>query len=280
MNSHSPILPSIELFNLSGRTALITGSSSGIGFALAQGLIGAGARVILNGRSQGRLNSAHERLSTYSTKLNLSPQVLINGQQKDRIVKAIFDVTSAQATEQAIEQIESSVGPIDILINNAGIHLKKYAQDTTDEDFANILHTNLQSVFALTRETAKSMLARKNGSIILISSMAGLFGIDRVSAYGTSKAALIGLMNNLVTEYSKDNVRINCIAPGWIVSEMFLNAIKSDPERKAKITNRIALPGFGTTEDIGNAAVYLSAPSGKYVTGAVLPVDGGATVNF
>ena len=110
--------------------------------------------------------------------------------------------------------------------------------------------------------------------------MAGLFGIDRVSAYGTSKTALIGLMNNLVTEYSKDNVRVNCIAPGWIASDMFFNAIKSDPERKAKITNRIALPDFGTPEDIGNAAVFLSSAAGRYVTGVVLPVDGGATVNF
>jgi gluconate 5-dehydrogenase len=138
----------------------------------------------------------------------------------------------------------------------------------------------LLSVFALTREVATGMLERKSGSIILISSMAGLFGIDRVSAYGTSKTALIGLMNNLVTEYSRDNVRINCIAPGWITSDMFLNAINQDQERKQKIINRIALPDFGKPEDIGNAAVYLSSQAGRYVTGVVLPVDGGASVNF
>lgn len=110
--------------------------------------------------------------------------------------------------------------------------------------------------------------------------MAGIFGIDRVVAYGTSKAALTGLMKNLVTEYSKYNVRINIIAPGWIESPMFLNAISSDPERKEKITNRIAMPGFGSPEDIGNAAVFLASSAARYITGVLLPVDGGAVVNF
>ena len=179
-----------------------------------------------------------------------------------------------------VVKIESTYGHLDILVNNAGIHLKKWAQETTDEDFAKVLQTNLLSVFALTREVAKGMLSRKSGTITLISSMAGLFGIDRVSAYGTSKAALIGLMNNLVTEYSTHNVRVNCIAPGWIASDMFFNAINADPQRKQKITDRIALPGFGTPEDIGNAAVYLSSDAARYVTGVVLPVDGGALINF
>jgi gluconate 5-dehydrogenase len=101
-----------------------------------------------------------------------------------------------------------------------------------------------------------------------------------VVAYGTSKAALTGLMNNLVTEYSKYNVRVNTIAPGWIESPMFLNAINSDPDRKQKIVNRIAMDGFGTPADIGNAAVFLSSNAARYVTGVVLSVDGGATVNF
>jgi gluconate 5-dehydrogenase len=143
-----------------------------------------------------------------------------------------------------------------------------------------ILQTNLLSVFALTRECAKQMIAQQSGSIILIGSMAGIFGIDRVVAYGTSKAALTGLMKNLVTEYSKFNVRINTIAPGWIESPMFLNAISADPTRQEKIRNRIALPGFGSPDDIGNAAVFLASPAARYITGVVLPVDGGAVVNF
>ena len=250
-----------EAFSLEGKTALITGGGTGIGLGIAKEFINAKAKVILTGRREDILKNACTELG-------------------DNANYVVSDLSILSAIPTLVTDIESKFGAIDILVNNAGIHLKKWAQETTDEEFLKIIQTNLLSVFALTREVAKGMLERKNGSIILISSMAGLFGIDRVSAYGTSKTALIGLMNNLVTEYSRDNVRINCIAPGWITSDMFLNAINQDQERKQKIVNRIALPDFGKPEDIGNAAVYLCSQAGRYVTGVVLPVDGGATVNF
>ena len=250
-----------EAFSLEGKTALITGGGTGIGLGIAKEFINANAKVIITGRREEILKNACTELG-------------------DNANYVVADLSILNAIPTLVTDIESKFGAIDILVNNAGIHLKKWAQETTDEEFLKIIQTNLLSVFALTREVAKGMLERKSGSIILISSMAGLFGIDRVSAYGTSKTALIGLMNNLVTEYSRDNVRINCIAPGWITSDMFLNAINQDQERKQKIINRIALPDFGKPEDIGNAAVYLSSQAGRYVTGVVLPVDGGATVNF
>ncbi len=250
-----------EAFSLEGKTALITGGGTGIGLGIAKEFVNAKAKVILTGRREDVLKNACEAL----------------GENAHYVVS---DLSILGGIPALVTNIESKFGTIDILVNNAGIHLKKWAQETTDEEFLKIIQTNLLSVFALTREVAKGMLERKSGSIILISSMAGLFGIDRVSAYGTSKTALIGLMNNLVTEYSRDNVRINCIAPGWITSDMFLNAINQDQERKQKIINRIALPDFGKPEDIGNAAIYLSSQAGRYVTGIVLPVDGGATVNF
>ena len=248
-------------FSLEGKLALITGGGTGIGLGIAKAFIAANAKVVITGRREEVLISACEELGENAQYLVCDLAVLSN-------------------IPLLVNTIDFKWGKIDILVNNAGIHLKKWAQDTSDDDFANIIQTNLLSVFSLTREVAKGMLLRKTGSIIFISSMAGLFGIDRVSAYGTSKTALIGLMNNLVTEYSKDNVRINCIAPGWIASDMFFKAINSDPERKQKITNRIAMPQFGEPEDIGNAAVYLSSPAARYVTGVVLPVDGGAAVNF
>lgn len=252
---------SINAFSLEGKTALITGGGTGIGLGIAKEFIKANAKVIITGRREELLKNACAEL----------------GENANYIVS---DLSVLSTIPELVTNIESKFGSIDILANNAGIHLKKWAQETTDEEFFNIIQTNLLSVFALTREVAKGMIERRNGSIIMISSMAGLFGIDRVSAYGTSKTALIGLMNNLVTEYSRDNVRVNCIAPGWITSDMFLNAINQDTDRKQKIINRIALPDFGTPEDIGNAAVYLSSHAGRYVTGVVLPVDGGATVNF
>src|SRR3546814_2756615 len=127
---------------------------------------------------------------------------------------------------------DRDLGPIDILVNNAGAHLKKEAQQTSDDEFLQVINTNLLSVFSLTRSCADYMIRRQRGCILMISSMTALFGMDRVVAYGTSKAALTGMIRNLVCEYSLHNVWINAVAPGWIESDMFLQAVGSDPDRK------------------------------------------------
>ncbi len=252
---------SLSHFKLTNKIALITGGGTGIGLGIATAFIDAGAKVIITGRRESVLKQACDSLG------------------KNALYK-IMDLTEKEKIPGMVESIEKKIGPIDILVNNAGIHLKKAAQETSDEEFDRILNTNLSAVFSLTRECARKMIQRKSGAILLISSMTALFGVDRVVAYGTSKTALTGLMNNLVTEYSPNNVRINAIAPGWIESDMFLNAIEADPERKQKIENRIAMNGFGTPADIGNAAIYLCSDAARYVTGVLLPVDGGAVVNF
>ncbi len=250
-----------HIFSLAGKLALVTGGGTGIGLGIAQAFIAAGARVVITGRREKVLKAATSQLG---------PEAHYR----------VNDITEKATLPALVENIESHLGAIDILVYNAGIHHKALAQDTTDEDFERIIQTNLISVFSLTRECAKYMLARKRGSIIMIGSMAGLFGIDKVVAYGTSKTALTGLVNALVTEYSNSNVRVNAIAPGWITSNMFLKAINYDPDRKRQITNRIAMDRFGQPEDIGHAAVFLSSEAARYITGVVLPVDGGATVNF
>ena len=279
MNSHSPNLPSIELFNLSGRTALITGSSSGIGFALAQGLIGAGARVILNGRSQERLNSAHERLSTYSTKLNLSPQVLINGQQKDRIVKAIFDVTSAQATEQAIEQIESSDGPIDILINNAGMTFRSELQDFPLEQWNNIMRTNVDSAFFVSRVVAKHMIQRGAGKIINTCSVMSELGRPGTGAYTASKGALKMLTKAMAIDWGKYGIQANGIGPGYFKTEL-TEALVNDEKFSNWLISRTPSKRWGNVEDLVGAAVFLSSAASEFVNGHILYVDGGVTATL
>lgn len=251
----------LSAFSLKGKIALVTGGGTGIGLGISKAFIEAGAKVIITGRRENVLEEAVAELG-------------------ENAFYRVNDITNKKAIPSLVSDIENNIGPIEILVNNAGIHYKGMAQETSDEDFEKIMQTNVMSVFALTRECAKFMLERKKGSVIMIGSMAGLFGIDKVVAYGTSKTALTGLVNALVTEYSKSNVRVNAIAPGWIESNMFLNAINNDPSRKQQITNRIAMDCFGQTSDIGNAAVFLSSEAAKYVTGVVLPVDGGATVNF
>lgn len=247
----------LEKFSLDGKVALVTGGGTGIGLGISKALIAAGAKVVITERRESVLVEA-------TKELGIAAYFRVN------------DITELDAIPPLVDDIEKNIGAIDILVNNAGIHHKAWAQDTTDADFARIIQTNLLSVFSLTRTCAKYMLERKRGSIIMISSMTALFGIDRVVAYGVSKAALTGLVNSLVTEYSKDNVWVNAIAPGWITSNMFLKAIDKDVARKEKITNRIAMDHFGEPEDIGDAAVFLSSNAAKYITGVILPVDGGA----
>ncbi len=252
---------SLNAFSLKNKTALITGGGTGIGFGIAKAMIDAGAKVIITGRKEEPLLQAKKQLG-------------------GSCYYFVFDVLNKQLIPSFLEKIETEIAALDILVNNAGIHLKKWALETEDEEFEKIIQTNLLSVFSLSRACAERMVHRKKGSIIFLGSMTEIFGMDRVSAYGTSKSALTGLMNNLVTEFSKYNVRVNTIAPGWIESPMMLNAINADPQRKEKIINRIAMEGFGKPEDIGNATVFLSSEAARYITGVVLPVDGGAVVNF
>ncbi|HEY9561780.1 MAG TPA: glucose 1-dehydrogenase [Anseongella sp.] len=251
----------MKTFLLENKLALITGGGSGIGFGVAQAFIAAGARVVLTGRRKDALERAVAELGPRA-------QYIVN------------DVTRHKMIPPLVAEIERDLGPIDILVNNAGAHLKKEAQQTSDDEFLQVINTNLLSVFSLTRSCADYMIRRQRGCILMISSMTALFGMDRVVAYGTSKAALTGMIRNLVCEYSLHNVRINAVAPGWIESDMFLQAVGSDPDRKRKIENRIAMNHFGKPEDIGHAAVFLCSDAARYVTGVVLPVDGGATVNF
>lgn len=250
-----------DVFSLDNKLALVTGGGTGIGLGISKAFIDAGAKVVITGRREEVLQGAVGALGNQC-------QYRVN------------DITDWDGIPSLVGEIENHIGPIDILVNNAGIHHKARTQDTTDADFEKVIRTNLISVFSLTRECARYMHQRKSGAILMVSSMAALFGVDQVVAYSASKTALTGLVNTLVTEYSETNIRVNAIAPGWIESDMLLKAIDQDESRKQKIMNRIAMDHFGKPGDIGNAAVFLCSEAARYITGVILPVDGGAAVNF
>jgi NAD(P)-dependent dehydrogenase (short-subunit alcohol dehydrogenase family) len=182
----------LKVFSLKGKLALVTGGGTGIGLGISKAFVKAGARVVITGRRESVLQDALKELG-------------VQGHYR------VSDITEREKLPGLVKEIESNIGPIDILVNNAGIHHKATAQETSDEDFESVIQTNLISIFSLTRECAKYMLERKSGSIIMIGSMAGLFGIDKVVAYGTSKSALTGLVNSLVTEYSTSSVRVKYV---------------------------------------------------------------------
>jgi NAD(P)-dependent dehydrogenase (short-subunit alcohol dehydrogenase family) len=248
-------------FNLSGRTALITGGGTGLGLGMAKCFVATGARVILVGRRKEELEKARATLGENAFSL-------------------VGDVTKLETIPALVEQAEKVAGPISILINNAGIHLKKSALETSDTEFAAVLQTHVFGAFALSRELGRRMVERKTGSILFTASMASLFGIPLVVAYSAAKSAYTGIVRTLAVELGAHGVRVNAIAPGWIESEMMNKALSGDPARKAKILGRTPMNQFGQAEDIGWAAVYLSSSAAKFVTGVVLPVDGGVSIGF
>ncbi len=158
--------------------------------------------------------------------------------------------------------------------------MKKEFTEVTDEDFQKIIATNVCSVFTISREVVKDMLKRNKGCIINISSMAAQYGLPKVIAYSASKTAIDGMTRAMATELSPKGIRVNAIAPGFIYSAMTAKALDSDPERKAKVFNRTPMGHMGEPEDIGAAALYLASDGAKYVTGVVLPVDGGNSIGF
>jgi gluconate 5-dehydrogenase len=248
-------------FDLTGRVALVTGGGTGLGLGIAKALAGAGARVVLTGRREAVLQEAAQAIGSGAAYLPA-------------------DVADLPTLPPLVREVEQAHGPIDILVNNAGINLKKFALDVTDDEFAAILQTNVQGLFALSREVGRGMVGRQRGSIINITSMAAIYGISLVAAYSAAKTAVLGLTRALATDLSPHGVRVNAIAPGFIDSPMLQRAMASDPQRRDKVLGRTPLGRFGHPDDIGHAAVYLASDAAKFVTGINLPVDGGNSIGF
>lgn len=248
-------------FDLSGKRAVITGGSKGLGRAIAAGFIEYGAEVIITGRNKEDISKTCEQL----------------GSQCKGVV---FDLKNISDIPAFVDQTEAAYGQVDILVNNAGIHLKKDAVDVSNEEYAEVILVNQQAVFSLSREWAKKMLSRKTGSILMISSMASQYGIPKVIAYTAAKSAVEGMTRALAVELSPYGIRVNCIAPGFIETEMSAKALNGDPERKQKVLSRTPMQKLGTPADVGMAALYLCSPAAAYITGVVLPVDGGNSIGF
>ena len=249
-------------FTLENETALITGGGTGIGLGIARCMVQNGARVVLVGRREEPLAKACADL----------------GGQASFVAADITRLDAAAELVAAAAKVAQS--PISILVNNAGTHLKKFAEDTTPEDFQNVLTTHVLAAHALTCAAIPGMLANGHGSILFTSSMAAFMGVPQVMAYAAAKSAYFGMVSTLSAELSAKGVRVNAIAPGWIFSDMTQQALDRDPARKARVLSRIQMGRMGSPEDIGWAAVYLSSPAASYVTGVTLPVDGGASVGF
>lgn len=247
--------------DLIDKNVLVTGGASGLGYAIARAFAANQSNVIIIGRNKEKLRLA---------RAELGPRVSWISIDLDRIGRL----------PQLIRRILKSVGQIDVLVNSAGINQKKEALTVSDQEYGDIIRTNQASVFALTREVARGMIRRRSGNIIMISSMASQYGLPKVISYTASKAAVEGMTRALAVEWSPFGIRVNCIAPGFIVTAMSSKALDSDPERKNRVLTRTPMGILGEPADVAHATVFLASSQSKYITGVVLPVDGGNSIGF
>jgi NAD(P)-dependent dehydrogenase (short-subunit alcohol dehydrogenase family) len=243
------------------KIAIITGGGSGLGLAIAKKFTEKGIKTILVSRNEERLIEACGALGSLAS-------------------YEVCDLTDLNSIPALVQKIENEFTKIDILVNNAGIHLKKPLVEVSDEEYHQVVLTNQKSVFSISREVAKAMILNKTGAILNISSMASQYGIPNVIAYTASKSAIEGMTRAKAVELSPFGIRVNCIAPGFIYSDMSARALNGDLERKAKVLGRTPMGKMGQPEDVANAAYFLCSEEASYITGAILPVDGGNSIGF
>jgi 3-oxoacyl-[acyl-carrier protein] reductase len=248
--------PSMGIIDLTGRTAFVTGSTRGIGLAIARALHGAGAKVAIVGRDQSRAESLAAELGP-------------------RAFGVACDVAQVDQVERAIAAAEAALGPIDILVNNAGLTRDNILLRLSDADWDAVLDANLKGAFHTTRAVIKGMMKRRAGRIVNITSIVGLTGNKGQANYAASKAGLIGFTKSVAKEYASRGVLANCVAPGFIETDM---TAALPEEARATLLQAIALGRLGRPEDVAGAVLFLASDLAGYVTGQVLVVDGGMVI--
>ncbi|MDH4054131.1 MAG: 2-dehydro-3-deoxy-D-gluconate 5-dehydrogenase KduD [Gammaproteobacteria bacterium] len=248
---------SSELFNLKSKVAVVTGANTGLGQAIAVALANAGADVALVGRS-----------APDETK-----QLIAETGRKTAVVMA--DLSSTNDVDAVIKQSEAALGPVDILVNNAGIIRREDAIDFSEDDWDDVLSTNLKVPFFLAQAAARSMVkGKRGGKIINVASLLSFQGGIRVASYTASKSGLAGLTRLLANEWAGKGIAVNAIVPGYFATNNTV-ALRNDPDRNRDILARIPAGRWGDPSDLGGAAVFLASSAADYVHGAMIPVDGG-----
>lgn len=247
-------------FDLTGRLALVTGSSRGIGLALARALAEAGARVVLNARSADTLNAAADRLRS-------------DGLTVD--VRAA-DVTDADAVAEMVDSIEADVGPIEILVNNAGMQDRAPVLDFPVDRFRTLLELNLVAPFVVAQAAARAMVSRRRGKIINVGSVQSELGRPTIVPYAASKGGLNLMTRGLCAEFGPHGIQVNTLAPGYFATEL-TEALVDDEEFSAWVSSRTPAGRWGRVEELGGAVVFLASDASSFVNGQTLFVDGGMT---
>lgn len=249
-------------FDLTGKKALVTGGSKGIGLAIAAGLANAGAKVLITGRDETVLQEVADELSRRN--LDVSWKVA--------------DVTSKQAVVELFDFIDAEFGGVDILVNNAGMNIRKPLVEVEEQDWDKVIGTNLKGIFLVGQQAAKRMISQQNGCIINISSIMGQVGNPLQTSYAASKGGINQLTKVWAAELAEHNIRVNALAPAYIKTPM-TEPFLQDPERLEKLVGRTLLKRMGEAEEMIGPALFFASGASSYVTGQILYVDGGWTAN-
>ncbi len=249
-----------RLFGLDGAVALVTGSSAGNGLALAKGLAGAGARVVVNGRTAETVAKAVEDLRAEGA----------------QVFESVFDVTDGDAAAEAVAGIERDFGPIQVLVNNAGIQRRGALEDYSQDTWRELMRANLDSVFYVAPPVAKCMIARKRGSIVNVASVQSELARLNIAPYTASKGGVKMLTKGMATDWGRHGLRVNALAPGYFRTELN-KALVEDEKFSAWLAQRTPMGRWGDVEELVGAAIFLASDASSFVNGHILYVDGGIT---
>jgi 2-dehydro-3-deoxy-D-gluconate 5-dehydrogenase len=249
----------LEMFSLKGKSGIVTGGGSGIGKAIAKGLVQAGAEIVIVGRNRERLEKAATEIEKFG-----GPVIALQA-----------DISKIEEIKKVVDRAVKEFGKIDFLFNNAGIVRRAPSEDFTEKDWDETISTNLKGPFFLAQGVARVMISQKRkGKIINTSSLAAVQGGKRVPAYAASKGGLSQVTKSMANDWAKYNILVNALGPGWVKTEL-TEPLQQDRERYAEITNRIPLGRWADPEDLMGAAVFLASDASDYITGQTIFVDGG-----
>lgn len=252
-----------DLFNLKGKRAIITGGNGGIGKGIACGFASVGADIVISGRNQAKTDQA---VSEIEKEFGV------------RVLGLKVDISKEEEIKTMVAQTLDRFGRIDILVNNAGINIRKLPHDYEAAEWDAILNTNLRGAFLCCKAVYPAMKSVGGGKVINIGSMLSIFGGPMHTAYGASKGGLVQMSRSMAVAWAPDNIQVNAILPGWINTELTIQARKDIPELHEAVLNRTPSGRWGDPEDMAGTAIFLASAASDFVTGVALPLDGGFSI--
>ena len=252
-------MTSQNLFDLTGKVAVVTGGNGGIGLGIAMGLAGAGANIVIAARSVEKTAQALEDIRALGVEAH----------------GITVDVTQEPAIQRMVTSTIDHMGRLDILVNNSGIAVRAQPQELTSAQWDSVMDVNLRGAFLASKEAYAQMVKAGGGKVINVGSMYSIFGSDWGAPYAASKGGLVQLTKSLAVAWAKDNIQVNAVLPGWIVTDLTRGIQDADPNRYDNISRRIPTGRWGEPSELAGAAVFLASTASDYVTGATLAVDGG-----